>query len=83
LYHPGGCKECRETGYRKRVGIFEVVRITGRMPELIQARTSLAELRRAATEQGMKLLRQSALEKVRRGTTSLEEALSITISEDD
>jgi len=83
LYHPRGCRECRDTGYRKRVGIFEVIRITGRMAELIQARTPLPELRRAATDQGMKLLRHSALEKVRQGTTSLEEALSITISEDD
>jgi len=83
LYRPGGCRECRDTGYRRRVGIFEVIRITGRMAELIQTRTSLPELRRAAAEQGMKLLRQNALEKVRQGITSLEEALAITISEDD
>ncbi len=82
LYRHHGCKECHSTGYRKRVGIFEVIRITGRMAELIQARTSLPELRRAATEQGMKLLRKSALEKARHGITSLEEAISITISED-
>ncbi len=83
LYRPQGCKECRDTGYRKRVGIFEVIRITSRMATLIQTRTPLPELRRAAGEQGMKLLRQSALEKVRQGITSLEEALGITISEDD
>lgn len=83
LYRHNGCKECHDTGYRKRVGIFEVIRITGRMAELIQARTGLPDLRRAATEQGMKLLRKSALEKARHGITSLEEAISITISEDD
>lgn len=83
LYRPGACKECRETGYRGRVGVFEVIRITGRMASLIQSRASLPELRRAAAEEGMKLLAHSALEKVRQGTTSLEEALSITISEDD
>jgi type IV pilus assembly protein PilB len=82
LYRPEGCKECRETGYRGRVGVFEVVRITERMADLIQARAPLPKLRRAATEQGMKLLAHSALEKVRQGTTSLEEALSITISEE-
>jgi type IV pilus assembly protein PilB len=65
------------------VGIFEVIRITDRMASLIQARTSLGELRRAASEQGMKLLAHSALEKVRQGITSLEEALSITISEEN
>jgi type IV pilus assembly protein PilB len=83
LYRPQGCRECRETGYRKRVGIFEVIRMTGRMATLIQTDTPLAELRREATEQGMKLLRQSALEKARQGVTSLEEALSITVSEDE
>ena len=83
LYRPGGCKECRETGYRGRVGVFEVIRVTERMADLIQSRTPLPKLRRAATEQGMKLLAQSALEKVRQGITSLEEALSITISEED
>jgi len=83
LYRPAGCKECRECGYRGRVGIFEVIRITARMANLIQTRTPLAELRQAAVEQGMKLLRDSSLEKVRQGTTSLEEALRITISEED
>ncbi len=82
LYRPGGCRECRETGYRGRVGVFEVIRITEKMAGLIQARTPLPQLRRAATEQGMKLLAHSALEKVRQGVTSLEEALSITISEE-
>jgi type IV pilus assembly protein PilB len=65
------------------VGIFEVIRITNQMAGLIQTRTPVAELRRGATQEGMKLLRDSALDKVREGTTSLEEALSITISEDD
>lgn len=82
LYRPRACKDCRETGYRGRVGVFEVIRITERMANLIQARTPLPELRRAAVEEGMKLLAHSALEKVRQGTTSLEEALSITISEE-
>ena len=83
LYRPVGCKECRETGYRGRVGVFEVIRITEQMANLIQARTSLPELRRAAAREGMKLLADSALEKVHEGITSLEEALSITISAED
>ena len=78
LYRPGACSECRETGYRGRVGIFEVIRITNEISKLIQTRASLPELRREATRLGMKLLRDSALEKVHQGTTSLEEALSVT-----
>lgn len=78
IYRPGGCAECREAGYRGRVGIFEVVRITDQIGDLIQRRTPLVELRREATRQGMKLLGASGLEKVREGVTSLEEALSVT-----
>ncbi len=83
VYRPRGCKECRDTGYRRRVGVFEVIPIASRLAALIQTRTPLAALRQASVEQGLKLLRASALEKVRQGTTSLEEALAITISEDD
>ncbi len=83
IYRPTGCKECRETGYRGRVGIFEVVRITAGIADLIQTRAPLSELRQTAVAHGMKLLAGSALDKVRQGLTSLEEAMSITISEED
>jgi type IV pilus assembly protein PilB len=80
LMRPKGCDTCRGTGYRGRVGIFEVVRITPRMAELIQSRTPLPDLRRAACEEGMKMLADSALDKVRAGLTSLEEALAVTMA---
>jgi type IV pilus assembly protein PilB len=80
LMRPKGCDTCRGTGYRGRVGIFEVVRITPRVAELIQSRTALPELRRAACEEGMKMLADSALDKVRAGLTSLEEALAVTMA---
>jgi type IV pilus assembly protein PilB len=82
FYRPRGCKQCRERGYRGRVGVFEVIRINSRLAELIQKRASLADLRRAATEQGMTSLANHALAQVRAGRTSLEEALSLTTSED-
>src|SRR5262249_33324582 len=80
IYRPKGCNACRGTGYKGRVGIFEVVRITSRMSELIQNRTPLPEMRAAAREQGMKLLGDSGLDKVRQGLTSLEEALSVSMA---
>jgi type IV pilus assembly protein PilB len=83
IYRPRGCKECRDMGYRGRVGVFEVIRITKDIAELIQKRAPLEELRKVAVSSGMKLLGHSAIDKVRQGLTSLEEALSITISEDD
>jgi type IV pilus assembly protein PilB len=80
IYRPKGCNACRGTGYKGRVGIFEVVRITNRMGELIQNRTPLPEMRLAVRDQGMKLLSDSGLDKVRQGLTSLEEALSVSMA---
>lgn len=80
LFRPKGCDTCRGTGYKGRVGIFEVIRITPRMGELIQSRTPLPQLRDAAQEEGMKMLADSALDKVRQGLTSLEEALAVTMA---
>jgi type IV pilus assembly protein PilB len=83
LYRPKGCDLCRGSGYKGRVGVFEVVRITPRMASLIQSRTPLPELRAAAREQGMKLLLDSGMDKVRSGVTSLEEVLTVATSEED
>src|SRR5436309_11148011 len=81
LYRHKGCPNCRGSGYRGRVGIFEVIRITPRMADRIQNRAPLPELRKQAQTEGMKLLPDSALDKVRAGMTSLEEALSVTMAE--
>jgi type IV pilus assembly protein PilB len=81
LFKPKGCDACRGSGYRGRVGVFEVVRITENIADLIQKRTPLPEMRGAAKGEGMKMLADSALDKVRSGMTSLEEALSISTSE--
>lgn len=83
LYRPRGCPSCRGAGYKGRLGVFEVVRITPVMARLIQKHTPLPELREAAREQGMKLLIDSAVDKARQGLTSLENALSVAIAEED
>jgi type IV pilus assembly protein PilB len=83
LYRPKGCDACRGTGYRGRLGIFEVIRITPLMAKLVQARTPLPEMREAARTQGMKLLLDSAVDKARMGLTSLESALSVTMAEEE
>jgi type IV pilus assembly protein PilB len=82
LYRPKGCLQCRRLGYRGRVGVFEVIRITPRLTGLIQKRAAVDELRKAAREEGMKMLFDSALDKVRQGLTSLEAALSVTMAEE-
>lgn len=80
LFRARGCEACRGTGYRGRVGIFEVVRVDAQMAGLIQARMALPDLRRLARERGVKLLADSAMDKVRQGVTSLEEALGVAIA---
>lgn len=83
LYRPKGCDRCRGAGYKGRVGVFEVVRITSRMSNLIQSRAPLPEMRLAAKEEGMKLLLDSGIDKVKEGTTSLEEVLTVAMGSED
>ena len=81
IYHPKGCPQCRHVGYRGRVGVFEIIRVTPELSRLIQKRAPLDELRKVARAEGMKMLYDSALDKVRQGLTSLEVALSVTMAE--
>jgi type IV pilus assembly protein PilB len=83
LYRPKGCPNCRDTGYRGRVGVFEVVPIDSGLGGLIQERKPLPELRRHVRTQGVKLLFDSAIDKVRKGMSSLEEALSVTMESEE
>jgi type IV pilus assembly protein PilB len=82
LYRPKGCLQCRRLGYRGRVGVFEIIRITPRLTQLIQKRVPLDELRKCAREEGMKMLYDSAIDKVREGVTSLEAALGVAVAEE-
>ncbi len=77
LYRPKGCAKCKG-GYKGRVGIYEVVRITPPMQELIMNDASSLELARQASKEGFRNLRQSALRKVIEGVTSLEDANRVT-----
>lgn len=83
LYRHMGCDRCRGVGYRGRAGVFEVIRITQNMARLIMARTPLPEMRNAARAEGMKLLFDSAIDKVRQGLTSLEIAVSVACAEEE
>ena len=82
VFRAKGCELCRGTGYKGRVGLYEVVPITPAIAKLIQQRTPLPELRAAAQQQGMYLLRDAGIIKAREGVTSLEEVLTITLAED-
>ena len=74
-----GCATCNGTGYKGRVGLYEVMEITEDLRELILVGASGLELRRKAIEEGMLTLRQSGLEKIRQGVTTIEEVVRETV----
>jgi type IV pilus assembly protein PilB len=74
-----GCTACNGTGYKGRVGLYEVMEITEDIRELILVGASGLELRRKAIEEGMLTLRQSGLEKIRQGMTTVEEVVRETV----
>jgi general secretion pathway protein E/type IV pilus assembly protein PilB len=79
LVHAVGCRECRGTGYRGRVGIYELLTASEATRELVMARASSGRIAEAALRSGdLALLRADAFEKVRAGTTTLDEALQTT-----
>jgi type IV pilus assembly protein PilB len=78
LYRGGGCKHCRGTGYKGRIGVFETLLVTGEIREAILQRASNADIEKAAVNNGMITLRDSALNKLRDGVTTLEEVIRET-----
>jgi type IV pilus assembly protein PilB len=74
-----GCGVCNGTGYKGRVGLYEVMETSESVRDLILVGATAVELRRKALEEGMLTLRMSGLEKIRQGVTSLEEVLRETV----
>jgi type IV pilus assembly protein PilB len=74
-----GCAGCNNTGYRGRVGLYEVMEISEEIRELILSGASAMELRRKALEEGMISLRQSGLRKIKDGATTVEEVVRETV----
>jgi type IV pilus assembly protein PilB len=74
-----GCDRCNLTGYKGRVGLYEVMEITEELRELILVGASGLELRRKAVDDGMLTLRMSGLRKVKEGVTTIEEVVRETV----
>jgi type IV pilus assembly protein PilB len=72
-YEPAGCRRCSGSGYRGRLGIYEVMQVTSEVRKLALERRSADELREVAVREGMRRLRDDGLEKVRQGLTSVAE----------
>jgi type IV pilus assembly protein PilB len=81
FYEGQGCIECAGTGFRGRSAIHELLDLSDRIRELILAKKPTSEIRRAAREEGMRFLRESALDKVRNGVTTLKEINKVTFIE--
>ncbi|UTW09701.1 GspE/PulE family protein [Pseudomonas benzenivorans] len=73
-----GCLECRDTGYRGRAGVYEIMLLGDSIKPLITADTDLVALRRQAFKEGMRSLRLSGAQKVASGQTTIEEVLRVT-----
>ncbi len=81
FYEGAGCIECAGTGFRGRTAIHELLDLSDRIREMILAKRPSSEIRRAAREEGMQFLRESALDKVRNGATTLKEINKVTFIE--
>jgi type IV pilus assembly protein PilB len=77
-YEPVGCARCGNSGYRGRVGIYSVMRLSERLKEMTISRAPEPEIATVAREEGMLTLREDGVSKVRAGNTSLEEVLRVT-----
>jgi type IV pilus assembly protein PilB len=79
-YKGKGCSTCNNTGYKGRIGLYEVLEVTDEIRELILIGASALELRKKAIDDGMVSLRESGLHKIRNGVTTIEEVVRETVA---
>lgn len=83
VYKPSGCNSCHNTGYKGRVGLFEVMEVTDEIKDMILSRAQSKDIKKKAMENGMTTLRRSGLIKIMEGVTSVEEVLRETIKDSE
>ena len=77
LYRGKGCEECRFTGFRGRIGVYELMRMNAEIAELVVRRAPLADIKAAAKANGMHELREDGLQKILKGVTTPEEVMRV------
>lgn len=77
LYRPRGCAACNNTGFKGRVGIYEVLNVTEKIESLVAKNAPHVEIAETARKEGMRSLREDGFTKVREGVTSIEEILRV------
>ncbi|MEV4779781.1 GspE/PulE family protein [Burkholderia sp. LMU1-1-1.1] len=78
IYRPVGCPECRQTGYRGRTGLYELLTVTQEFSEQVREETDIHALRRQSVADGMKPLRIAGAMKIQEGATTADEVLKVT-----
>ena len=78
FYRGGGCRRCGETGYKGRIGIYEVLNIDKDLIEKINQRATAEDISNYAREHGMITISQDGLIKAKKGITTIEEILRVT-----
>ncbi|MGE4358006.1 MAG: type II secretion system protein GspE, partial [Candidatus Omnitrophota bacterium] len=80
LYKPRGCDACNHTGYKGRIGIYEVMPISERIRALIEKGSGTDILREAARQEGMLTLWEAGMQKVAQGITDVEEVIRVALA---
>jgi type IV pilus assembly protein PilB len=83
FYYGKGCEKCNNTGYKGRMGIYELLMMNDTLRDMIVAETSLDDFRNECRKQGMRSLRESGLRSIHAGLTSIEEVLRETIIDEE
>jgi type II secretory ATPase GspE/PulE/Tfp pilus assembly ATPase PilB-like protein len=81
LYRGKGCKNCKNSGFSGRIGIFELLLLTSNVRGMIIAKRPANEIKQRAIESGMRILYDDGIEKVKNGVTTVEEILRVTEEE--
>lgn len=79
LFRPVGCNKCNNTGYKGRVGLYEIMLMSENIELLTIERATAEEIKKVAIQEGMKTLREDGLEKVGMGLTSIEEVMRVVV----
>ena len=79
LYRPVGCKKCDKTGYKGRIGLYELMEGTAALKRNIQDRARVSTMLATALEDGMRTLKQDGIEKVLKGITDIKQVRSVCI----
>ena len=80
-WHPVGCAECGQTGYKGRIALYEVMPLYDEIKELVLVGASTAELKREAMRLGVITLRQAGINKLKQGITTVEEVVRCSVKD--